>query len=266
MTNTPRPVGRGVCCLILKCAHPMSHATPKSPFGAPTLCHALLPCAGNGSRALLAEDPTKPKQYQSVFGLPLVQHTWRAFLAVPRIATCSVVVAPGDTFLAGMDPRIRLRPVGGSSRAASVLNGLGELLADGVDAHDWVLVHDAARCLIEPRHINALIDACWNDAVGGLLALPLPDTLKQGRADRVASTVERAEKWLAQTPQMFRLGALHSALQRAEVAGFDGVTDESSAMERVGLAPLLVPGSAHNVKVTYPDDFLLADALLRSRE
>ena len=128
-------------------------------------------------------------------------------------------------------------------------------------AHDWVLVHDAARCLITPTQIDALIDACLPDAVGGLLALPLPDTLKRESGGRVAQTVDRADKWLAQTPQMFRIGRLLQALQAAG----DAVTDESSAIESQGLSPLLVPGSAQNFKVTSPQDFALAEAVLQAR-
>jgi 2-C-methyl-D-erythritol 4-phosphate cytidylyltransferase len=141
------------------------------------------------------------------------------------------------------------------------LNGLSDLLACGAAASDWVLVHDAARCLVTPAQINALIDACQWDAVGGLLALKLPDTLKREEGGRVAQTVERADKWLAQTPQMFRLGELQQALQAAG----DAVTDEASALELAGKAPLLVEGSAQNFKVTYPQDFALAGAVLLAR-
>jgi 2-C-methyl-D-erythritol 4-phosphate cytidylyltransferase len=126
-------------------------------------------------------------------------------------------------------------------------------------------VHDAARCLITPTLVDALIDACMNDPVGGLLALPLPDTLKRAVGGRVAATVPREDKWLAQTPQLFRLGVLQNALAAQAATGFAGVTDEASAIEMAGLQPLLVPGSAHNFKVTYPADFALAQAVLLSR-
>ena len=135
----------------------------------------------------------------------------------------------------------------------------------GADANDWVLVHDAARCLIEAEDVKRLIRTCEHDAVGGLLALPLPDTLKAEAHGRVAATVDRSDKWLAQTPQMFRLGALHAALSLTADRGFAGVTDEASAMEMAGHAPQLVRGSAQNFKVTYPEDFALAEAVLRSR-
>lgn len=206
-----------------------------------------------------------PKQYQTVAGLPMVLHTLAAFDAVPRIAQTMLVVAPDDRFLSIDYPDLLLERCGGASRAHSVYNGLAALLARGADEHDWVLVHDAARCLITPEQIDALIDACWDDPVGGLLALKLPDTLKSETAGRVAATVDRADKWLAQTPQMFRLGALNKALQTQAESGFAGVTDEASAMEMAGHRPLLVPGSARNFKVTYPEDFALAEAILTSR-
>jgi len=231
------------------------------PPSAAARCHALLPCAGSGSRAGTAA----PKQYEPVAGLPMVLHTLAAFQAVERIERCLVVVAPGDRFLSVDDPRIQLAHCGGSTRAESVFNGLQALLDSGADASDWVLVHDAARCLITPSQIEALIDACVCDAVGGLLALKLPDTLKTEAGGRVAATVDRSDKWLAQTPQMFRIGALQSALATRADTGFAGVTDEASAVELSGQQPLLVPGSAQNFKVTYPEDFALAEAILRSR-
>ncbi|PKO32949.1 MAG: 2-C-methyl-D-erythritol 4-phosphate cytidylyltransferase [Betaproteobacteria bacterium HGW-Betaproteobacteria-9] len=233
---------------------------PIPPNPAPR-CHALLPCAGSGSRAGTAA----PKQYEPVAGLPLVLHTLAAFQAVDRIERCLVVVAPGDRFLSVDDPRLQLARCGGDTRAASVFNGLQALLDSGADASDWVLVHDAARCLITPAQIEALIDACLADAVGGLLALKLPDTLKSEAGGRVVATVDRSDKWLAQTPQMFRIGALRAALAALADTGFAGVTDEASAMELAGQQPLLVPGSAQNFKVTYPEDFALAEAILRSR-
>lgn len=195
----------------------------------------------------------------------MVLHTLAAFQAVERIGRCLVVVAPGDHFLSLDDPRTQLARCGGATRAQSVFNGLQVLLDSGADNSDWVLVHDAARCLVTPAQIEHLMDACAHDAVGGLLALKLPDTLKVETAGRVAATVDRSDKWLAQTPQMFRIGALRAALAAQADNGFAGVTDEASAMELAGLQPLLVPGSAQNFKVTYPEDFAMAEAILRSR-
>ena len=150
---------------------------------------------------------------------------------------------------------------GGQTRAQTVLNGLNHLLEQGAVPRDWVLVHDAARCLITPAQITALMVACENDPVGGLLEHRLADTLKQASGDRIAATLERSDKWLAQTPQMFRIGMLRGALAQAT----DQVTDEASAIEALGHAPLLVPGGAQNFKVTYPDDFALAEAVLQQR-
>lgn len=224
-------------------------------------CHALVPCAGSGSRAGTAQ----PKQYQPLAGRPLVQHTLAALGAVARIDRLLVVVAPGDDTLRQPGARWQLADCGGATRAESVCNGLDHLLASGAAPQDWVLVHDAARCLLTPALVDALIDACLPDAVGGLLALPLPDTLKRAQDGRVAATVERADKWLAQTPQMFRIGALRAALAPHAASGFAGITDEASAIEATGQQPLLVRGSAQNFKVTYPEDFALAQAVLRSR-
>ena len=223
----------------------------------PARLWALIPCAGTGSRA----GSEGPKQYQPLAGKPMVLHTLTAFAAVRRLAGVLVVVSEGDVFFENQDATILIAECGGSTRASSVFNGLSALRDRGAVPTDWVLVHDAARCLITPEQINALIDACQSDAVGGLLALKLPDTLKREVNGRVAETVERGDKWLAQTPQMFRIGALQQALQAAGAA----VTDESSAMEFVGQAPLLVEGSAQNFKVTYPQDFALAQAILLAR-
>ena len=231
---------------------------------------ALLPCAGTGTRALRpgAVAPL-PKQYQSVAGQPLVLHTLAAFAAVPRLRGTLVAVAPGDRFLEAHTPPeapFSVVDCGGATRADSVLGGLDALLARGAQDSDWVLVPDAARCLVTPVQVNALIDACLGDSVGGLLAHRLADTLKTASAGpdgvRVVSTLDRSDKWLAQTPQMFRIGMLHEALKRF---GGAGATDEASAMEAMGLQPLVVPGSALNFKVTYTEDFALAGAVLSQR-
>ena len=220
--------------------------------------YALIPCAGSGSRAGTAQ----PKQYQSVAGRPMVEHTLAAFSGVPRITAGLVVVAPHDTHDWPPIAPFLIAPCGGLTRAQTVLNGLNALREQGATADDWVLVHDAARCLVTPELVNRLIDACLDDAVGGLLAHKLPDTLKAESGGRVAGTVDRSDKWLAQTPQMFRIGALQQALAQAGAA----VTDEASALEALGMRPLLVPGNAGNFKVTYPEDFALAEALLETRK
>lgn len=237
----------------------MPHATQaqKSPK-----IWALIPCGGSGSRA----GAGIPKQYRLIAGKPMVMHTLAAFAAVDRISGVLVVTASGDTALLDLfkDPFF-LAAKAGSSRAATVFSGLNALLDHGADPLDWVLVHDAVRCLIAPEQVNALIDACKDDNVGGILALPLPDTLKQEQFGRVADTLDRDDKWLAQTPQMFRIGALLNALDVAGDLSHTLITDESSAMERLGHAPKLVRGSAQNFKVTYPEDFALAEAVLLNR-
>ena len=234
---------------------------------------ALIPCGGNGSRA----QSDIPKQYRVIAGKPMVMHTLAAFEQVDRLAGGLVVIAQADDYFPGMLKELEntifsIASQAGNTRATTVFNGLKALLQQGVAATDWVLVHDAARCLITPEQINALIDACLydegSDAVGGLLALPLPDTLKSEQSGRVAATLGRNDKWLAQTPQMFRIGTLLQALEAAgDLSDASNVliTDESSAMERLGHAPKLVRGSAQNFKVTYPEDFALAEALLQSR-
>jgi len=226
-------------------------------------CFALVPCAGIGERAGLGG----PKQYAPLAGRVLVAHTLAALGQVARLQATLVVLAAGDTqFAALAGPldagRFWVTHCGGASRAASVANGLAELQRRGATARDWVLVHDAARCLLQPAWVDRLIDACLGDAVGGLLALPLADTLKQGEGGRVQRTLPRGDKWAAQTPQMFRLGLLQLALAQAG----DAVTDEASAVEAVGHAPLLVPGELENFKVTWPQDLALAGRLLATRK
>jgi 2-C-methyl-D-erythritol 4-phosphate cytidylyltransferase len=224
-----------------------------------SLFYALVPCAGVGSRA----GTVGPKQYARLAGSTVVGHTLAALSRVKRLHRTLVVLSPDDD---EFEWQVQGFPgwvcrKGGASRAESVANGLAELIAHGATADDWVLVHDAARCLIRPEWVDALIDACAGDEVGGLLALPVPDTLKDERGGRVASTVDRAHKWQAQTPQMFRIGLLRQALEGAGAQ----VTDEASAIEARGLSPKLVTGSLENFKVTYANDFDLAERLLRTR-
>ena len=225
-------------------------------------CYALLPCAGVGARSGAA----RPKQYVTLCGRPMVAHTLAALARVERLTATLVVLSPDDTVFDAelpefAGPRGWLARCGGAERAQTVANGLAELAARGARSDDWVLVHDAVRCLVRPAWVDRLIDACRDDAVGGLLALPLADTLKQARDGRVAATLERADKWIAQTPQMFRLGLLREALARCDAA----VTDESSAVEALGLSPLLVAGDSENLKVTWPSDFALAERVLAQR-
>lgn len=249
------------------------HAFPVMAAGFQPRCFALVPCAGVGERAGVGG----PKQYHPVAGRPVVAHTIEALLAVPRIDAVLVVLSPGDLVFRSLMPQFEgergwWADVGGASRAESVCNGLQVLVERGAQPHDWVLVHDAARCLLQPGWVQRLIEACDDDEVGGLLALPVADTLKSavsgtGGESRAEGTVSRSQKWSAQTPQMFRLGlllpALRSALSEPEAAA--AITDEASAIERLGHQPRLVPGSFENFKLTWPEDFQLAERLLASR-
>ncbi len=240
---------------------PQPVVQPALPSSGPALIWALLPCAGVGTRAGLA----LPKQYQPLAGQALVLHTLAAFAAVPRIAHMLVVLAQDDRHFAGLAGAATVRCAsahcGAATRAGTVANGLDELRARGAREHDWVLVHDAARCLITPALLNRLIDACHDDAIGGLLAIPVADTIKMAQGERVATTLDRSGVWLAQTPQMFRIGILQRALAHAGSA----VTDEASAIESLGLAPRIVAGDPTNIKVTVAQDFLLAQAILLAR-
>ena len=219
--------------------------------------YALVPAAGSGSR--MGND--LPKQYLPLAGRPLIFHALNTLCACPDIATVFVVLSPDDTLFQGYDWSCfgeKLQPLycGGATRAESVTNGL---LAAEIEPDDWVLVHDAARPCLTQAHLTSLIGELRDDAVGGILAVPVADTLK--RADeqqRIAETCERAGLWQAQTPQMFRAGLLVQALQQCK-----NVTDEASAIEALGLKPRLVLGASSNFKVTYPQDMLLAERLLQ---
>jgi 2-C-methyl-D-erythritol 4-phosphate cytidylyltransferase len=222
-------------------------------------CYGLIPAAGQGVRAA-AEGP---KQYRPIAGSPMLVHAVRALLADARIATVFVVLAPDDDAFDALEwgaAAERVAPLycGGATRRDSVFNGL-VAMANVVDPDDWILVHDAARPCLEPAALARLIDRASADAVGGILAMPVADTLKRGGDDaRIVATEPRAGLWGAQTPQMFRHGTLLQALGAAA-----DVTDEASAVERLGLRPLLVEGSTRNLKVTFPDDFATAERLLR---
>ena len=210
----------------------------------------------------------EPKQYLEIAGRPLIHYALRAIAAHPGIERVFVVLAQGDARFASYDWRefaAKLQPLycGGETRAASVLNGL--LAArETLNAADWVLVHDAVRpCLGRPE-LDRLFAALAQDETGGLLAVPVSDTLKRAdREARVAHTEPRDNLWVAQTPQMFRYRLLLEALRGADP---DLATDEARAVEGLGLKPKLVMGDARNIKVTYPEDLALADLILRSYE
>ncbi len=226
---------------------------------------ALIPAAGSGSRSA----GTEPKQYRELAGKPMLWHAIRA-VCVPRVQSVFVVLAPGDERFAREDWSAfagRVQPLycGGASRRDSLYNGLVAMSAS-VDPDDWVLVHDAARPGLGVRDVQGLMRECEADEIGGLLALPAADTVKQAAKDeagavRVAATLDRSQLWLAQTPQMFRDALLMQALQRAPAT----VTDEAAAIEALGLRPRLVTGSRDNLKVTYPEDFAIAESILARR-
>lgn len=213
----------------------------------------VIPAAGVGSRM----QADRPKQYLPLAGRCLIEHTLDCFLGQPGLLGLVVSLAADDDWWSALacaaDSRIT-RTDGGRERADSVLNGLHELLVLGAVEDDWVLVHDAARPNLAESDLHKLLHNLKNDPVGGLLAVPVRDTLKLVDADgRVGSTPDRSLFWQAYTPQMFRLGALRNALSDALAAGAT-ITDEASAMEWAGQAPCLVEGRSDNIKVTRPED------------
>ena len=207
-----------------------------------------------------------PKPYLRLAGRTFLEHCIRTLSGVKGIAGGAAVLADGDRRFERLPAAVRNRVgagAGGASRAVSVLHGLEALITAGSD--DWVLVHDAARPCLRRQDVESLVKACRRDPVGGLLAVPLADTVKQGdHGGRSLRTVPRDGLWRAQTPQMFRLGMLLGALRRARDEGFDP-GDEAAAVEKLGLAPRLVEGSPLNVKVTRPADLAFAAAAMRMR-
>lgn len=225
---------------------------------------AIVPAAGIGARASGGAHDAIPKQYRSLAGQTMLRWTVQALLRDERISRVVVAVSAEDArvhaALAGL-PRTSWLPCGGPTRYDTVMNALS---AGNIDAQDWVLVHDAARPGLPRAALAALIDACLRDDIGGLLALPVADTLKlatsgSAAADataepRVARTLSREHLWQAQTPQMFRAGMLADAFDFAARNGMTP-TDEAGAIEALGHRPLLVPGAMANLKVTWPQDF-----------
>lgn len=227
--------------------------------------HGLIPAGGVGLRAQ-APGVQTPKQYRLIGGQAMLARAVRALLADDRVVDVVVGVQAEDPFaadcLAGMD-RVRVLSEGGASRALTVLQTLGQ---SGFRDEDWVLVHDAARPGLPLANLSALIDTCIEHDQGGLLAMRAADTVKlatveQGSIAQAQKTLARETIWLAQTPQMFRVGQLRDALSQALGAGVE-VTDEASAMEWAGYKPLLVPGAARNLKVTWPEDFEWIEGLV----
>ena len=226
---------------------------------------ALIPAAGSGTR--LAGGA--PKQYLPLAGQPMLWHAVRA-VCVPQVAAVFVVLAAHDEQFARQDWDAfgaKLHPLycGGETRRDSVFNGL-VAVRDSVHADDWMLVHDAARPCLPPADLRRLMEEGAADSVGAILALPVAETVKTAGKDeagvqRIAATQDRSQLWLAQTPQMFRMGLLMQALSQTP-----GATDEAAAVESLGLRPRLVLGSRQNLKVTYPEDVAIAEAILSQRQ
>jgi 2-C-methyl-D-erythritol 4-phosphate cytidylyltransferase len=224
----------------------------------------VIPAAGSGQR--MGAD--RPKQYLKVAGRMVIEHTLEKFAGHPRIAGISVALAPEDPWWSrvqlGNGHEVKCCE-GGGQRFESVLNGLKALQAEGADKGDLVLVHDAARPCVRREDIDRLMEAGVAHSVGAVLGMPVRDSMKRTEADNsVRESVSRAGLWHAFTPQIFRLGRLSLALQRALEEGVE-VTDESQAMERIGDRPLMVEGHADNLKITTPFDLELAQRVLASR-
>jgi len=227
--------------------------------------YALIPAAGTGTRFR----GEVPKQYLALAGKPMLWHAVASVCVAP-VQSVFVVLAPEDREFTRHDWSAfagKLEPLycGGESRRDSVYNGMVAAMA-AVDADDWMLVHDAARPCLPKRDLDSLIAETREDQIGGILALPAADTVKKAAKDeagalRVAGTEDRSQLWLAQTPQMFRCGLLVQALKEAKTA----VTDESGAVEQMGLRPRLVAGSRENIKVTFAEDLRIAEAILGKR-
>lgn len=217
---------------------------------------AVVPAAGIGQRM----SSELPKQYLTLHGRTIIELSLAPILAHPRIERVVVALASDDrwwpdTALAGHAKVIRVD--GGAERAASVMNGLAKL-SEGASDNDWVLVHDAARPCLRAGDLSKLIDELAGDPVGGLLAVPVHDTVKRADDDGlVAETLPREQLWRAYTPQMFRFGLLRQSLAAALATG-RAVTDDASAMEQAGWSPRLIAGHADNIKVTTPEDLPLA--------
>jgi 2-C-methyl-D-erythritol 4-phosphate cytidylyltransferase len=223
-----------------------------------TKFHVIIPAAGAGSRMHSA----LPKQYLPLLSRPMITWCLDVFYSNPRIDSVHLALHPQDEIWSQSlsdNTKLNVLRTGGETRAQTVLNTLEAIEANDLD---WVLVHDAARPGLTNQLLNQLLDGLQDDEVGGLLAIPLADTLK--RADihqRVKKTESRDALWQAQTPQMFKYGLLKQALRTS----YDAEclpTDEAQAIELLGLSPKLVLGEMRNLKITYPQDLLLAEAIL----
>jgi 2-C-methyl-D-erythritol 4-phosphate cytidylyltransferase len=223
--------------------------------------HALIPAAGNGSRFR----GDAPKQYWMLAGKPVLVHSVERLSAAFPLAEIHVAIAAADRWydtVIGARPGVTPLRCGGGTRGETVRNALSMLGSASDD--DWVLIHDAVRPCVDLRALARLRVELADDAIGGLLALPVVGTLKRANADgRSGATEPREGLWNAQTPQMFRFGVLRAALARPEATH---CTDEAQAVEALGLAPSLVTGDPTNLKITYPDDLTLAAAIMAAQQ
>lgn len=224
---------------------------------------ALIPAAGTGTRM---ESPV-PKQYLPLNGKPMLAHVLNTLAVAPMLAGVFVVVSAEDGWIdeavaatGDYGDRIIVLRQGGATRQQTVLNGL-HAMRDIAAENDWIMVHDGARPGLTLAMIDRLVHGVADDTVGGLLAMPVVDTIKRAENGHAVATVPRETLWAAQTPQMFRYALLLDALGRAT-----GVTDESSAIEQLGLHPRLVAGSPRNFKVTLPSDIAVAELLMKGNE
>jgi len=226
--------------------------------------HVLIPAAGTGIRyggAML-------KQYLPVCGKPVLAHSIKVFLFHPMISSITVVLAADDQWFESAVGALAASVntvIGGETRAQSVRNGL-RFIADKHSAEDWALVHDAARPCLSSSRLEKFLEQGLESPDGAILAVPVGDTLKRaGDSHEIIETVDRSGIWAAQTPQLFRVGQLAEAIDAARSAGCE-LTDEASAMEFVGVRPLLVMGSSANIKITHSSDLAIAEALLARKE
>ncbi len=220
--------------------------------------YVLIPCAGTGSRF----GGSIPKQYTKIGAKTVIEHTLRVFLEIPEITEIVVVVHNADIEInkyALISPKIRVARVGSDTRAKTVLNGLNLLKCE---ANDWVLIHDAARCCVSPKAIKDMLLKLNEDKVGGILAIPVSDTLKYGNNGITTKTVDRSNLYHAQTPQMFRYHILNKALSSCDL---ELITDDASAVEALGLPVRLIKGDVSNIKLTYTSDIKLAEFYLGAR-
>ncbi len=218
----------------------------------------VVPAAGKGVR--IKSDTSK--QYLEVAEKPILQHTLERLATLNPKSIVLVVAKDDDAWRSVKATEQCTIVVGGQTRADSVLNGLKAVEGN---ENDWVMVHDCVRPCVRPDDIQRLYDALANTVSGGLLAIPVSDTLKKVSASEVVSTVPRQDYWLAQTPQMFRLGLLTTALEQMKKNN-EVFTDEAAAIESIGYKPKIVPGSPDNIKITTSEDLLLAEFYLKAQQ